>query len=401
VLSHREEAGVSRDGRAPRAPFGGFRFPWREGNGFELLNDGAQFYPRMLAAIEGARRYVLLEIYLFESGAVANRFIEAFRVAAARGVEVRLLLDDFGARGLRAPERARLAVKGIEVVYYNRLRCSKLLRNFARDHRKLLLVDGEVAFVGGAGITDEFDPPGRSAQRWREIMLEIRGPVVGDWLGLFNEVWRRHADDVTGFVPVPNGSLRDGMRARVTVTRAPRELEIPRALMKRVRGAKVRAWIMTAYFVPSRRLRRVLREAARRGVDVRVLVPGPITDHPAVRHAGRRYYTRLLASGVRIFEYQPRFLHGKAAFVDEWATLGSSNFDRWNLRWSLEANQEIEDARFAARVQAMFEADFADSVECRAERWAQRPWRERLRERFWGGVDRWLHRLGRGREDET
>jgi phosphatidylserine/phosphatidylglycerophosphate/cardiolipin synthase-like enzyme len=376
-----------------------YRFPWREGNRFELLHDGVAFYPRMLEVIAGARRSILLEMYLFESGTIADRFIEAFAAARGRGVTVRLLLDDYGALGLSRADRRRLKEGGVETVFYNRLRTGKLFANLARDHRKLLVVDGEVAFVGGAGITDEFDPPGHPERRWRETVIEIRGPVVNDWQALFGELWNRHA--ATPLVPpVPAGPpLPAGLAGRVTVVNAPREREIQRTLMKRIRAARRRVWIMTAYFVPSWHLQRALKRAARRGVDVRLVVPGPVSDHPAVRQSGRRYYARLLRAGARIFEYQPRFLHAKCALVDDWVSVGSSNFDRWNLRWNLEANQEIEDGGFAAAAAAMFEKDIRDTTECRYESWMRRPWAARARERFWGAVDRWLHRLGRGRQN--
>jgi phosphatidylserine/phosphatidylglycerophosphate/cardiolipin synthase-like enzyme len=156
-------------------------------------------------------------------------------------------------------------------------------------------------------------------------------------------------------------------------------------------------WFSTAYFVPSRSVLRALQRAAARGVDVRLLLPGPYTDHPAVRHAGRRFYGRLLRHGVRIHEYQPRFLHAKSVLCDHWVSIGSSNLDRWNLRWNLEANQEVDDAGFAAQVQAMFERDFADSLEIRYPEWHRRGLRERLREHLWGRVDMLLESLGRVR----
>jgi phosphatidylserine/phosphatidylglycerophosphate/cardiolipin synthase-like enzyme len=375
-----------------------YRFPWRDGNRFGLLVDGREFLPAMLDAIERARRYVLLELYLFESGAVAERFIEAFASCARRGVSVNLLLDDFGARGLRRDDRDRLRLAGVELVFYNPLRTGRLFANLARDHRKLLLVDGELAFVGGAGLTDEFDPPSRPEGRWRETVLRIEGPVVGDWQQLFGEIWNRNARTPLELPRPEIPAISHGARGRVTVARGPGSQEIQRDVIKRVRAASRRAWIMTAYFVPSWRLKRALKHAARRGVDVRLLLPGPISDHPGVRHAGRRFYARLLAAGVRIFEYQPRFLHAKAVLCDDWASLGSSNLDRWAMRWNLEANQEIADARFAAEVQAMFEADFREAIECQYARWLRRPWVARARERFWGRMDLFLHRLGRGRE---
>jgi cardiolipin synthase A/B len=373
-----------------------YRFPWRAGNRFELLIDGNRFYPRMLEAIDAARRYVLLEIYLVTSGTVMDRFIAALAKAAARGVAVHLLFDDFGARGLRAADRRRLTQTGARLVFYNPLFAGKLFRNLARNHRKLLLVDGEVAFVGGAGIDDVFDPPRRPQFRWRETMLRIEGPVVADWRELFALVWARHRGAALDLPPAP-GRRVGTARGQLNVNRGVRREEVKRALLRHVHRARRRVWIATAYFVPSRRILRALREAAGRGADVRLLLPGPHTDHPGVRQAGRRFYAGLLRAGVRIFEYQPRMLHAKVSLCDHWVSIGSSNLDRWNLRWNLEANQSVRDAGFAARVQAMFEDDFAESIEWTYEQWLARPWYERASEKFWGWVDQWLNRVGRGR----
>lgn len=372
-----------------------FRFGWREGNRFELLIDGVNFYPAMLSAINAARRHVLLEMYLAESGAVADRFIAALADATARGVAVKLLLDGFGAFGLSTADRARLTEAGVELRLYNPLSASKGVHNLARDHRKLLLVDDAIAFAGGAGITDAFDPPEQPHARWRETMIAIRGPVLADWHALFSEVWRRAGGTLApAATPAP---LPGGMRGRVEVTNAPRRHDITRALLKYVAAARERVWIATAYFIPPWRLRRALRAAARRGVDVRLLLPGPHTDHPGVRHAGRRFYGRLLINGVRIFEYQPRFLHSKAALCDQWVSIGSSNFDRWNGRWNLEANQAIDDAGFAAAARAMFERDFAAATEWHYAQWRARPWAMRLREYGWGRLDYWLDAVLRDR----
>ncbi|HEX9626158.1 MAG TPA: phospholipase D-like domain-containing protein [Acidiferrobacterales bacterium] len=373
-----------------------YRFPWRAGNRFELLIDGNRFYPRMLEAIGAARHYLLLEIYLVESGAVMDRFIAALSAAATRGVEVNMLFDDFGARALRAADRRRLTETGARLVFYNPLFPGKLFRNLARNHRKLLLVDGEVAFVGGAGISDVFDPPRHPLSRWRETMLRIEGPVVADWRELFALVWARHGGPALDLSPAP--ARRAGnARGQVNVNRGVRREEVKRALIRYVHRARRRVWIATAYFVPSRRILRALRQAAGRGADVRLLLPGPHTDHPGVRQAGRRYYAGLLRAGVRIFEYQPRMLHAKVNLCDHWASIGSSNLDRWNLRWNLEANQSVRDAAFADSVRAMFEDDFADCIEWTYEKWRARPWYERASEQFWGWIDQWLNRLGRGR----
>lgn len=372
-----------------------YLFPWRPGNRFELLVDGQRFFPRMLAAIDGARHHVLFEIYLFQSGAVANRFIDALTRAAHRGVMVKLLLDGFGAFGLAKQDRDTLVKGGVDLRFYNPIHYRKLLRNMFRDHRKLLVIDGEQAFVGGAGITDDFDSPAHPERSWRENALHIEGPLVADWQEAFTRAWNRHAPQRLALA-APVAAVADpGMCGRVALTSALARQDIKRSLYNRVRHAQQRVWVSTAYFVPSRKVRRALKLAARRGVDVRLLLPGPYTDHPAVRHAGRRFYTGLLGAGARVFEYRPRFLHAKTALCDDWVSLGSSNLDRWNLRWNLEANQEVDDATFAAATRAMFEADFHDSDEFHFEAWRCRPWHQRLREHLWGRVDLWLEGLSR------
>ena len=374
-----------------------FQFPWRRANAFELLVDGKAYFPRMLDAIHRAQRYVLLEIYLFESGAVANRFIATLIAAAARGVQIKLLVDAFGAAKLQAEDRQRLRASGVELQFYNPLRLRKWLGNMFRDHRKLLIVDGELAFVSGTGITDDFDNPREPARSWRETTLQISGPVLTDWQELFVSSWNRQAFRKLS-LPTPVLRLESqDMRGRVATASALHIQDIRRSLYRRVHNAKQRVWMCTAYFVPSHKLLHALRQAAQQGADVRLLVPGPISDHPGVRHAGRRFYSRLMRHGVRIFEYQPRFLHAKTLLCDDWVSIGSSNFDRWNLRWNREANQEVDDARFAKAVRGMLENDLANSIEIDRGRWRRRRWITRLREHLWGRVDLWLDNIGRRR----
>ncbi len=376
------------------------RYPWRRHNRLQLLKDGDVFFPRMLAAIDVARHYAMLEMYLFESGRVADRFIGALIGAARRNVKVYLLLDHFGSLGLTRHDRLRLSQAGVVTLFYNPLNLGKLFNNFARDHRKLLLVDGRNAFVGGVGITDNFDPVDHPAKRWRETMVEMQGPVVADWQELFVSLWNQYADaPMTPLVSAPPWFER-GARARVTLSAGPLRQESKRMLLRNLRAARQRAWLSTAYFLPGWSVLRALRAAARRGVDVRLLLPGPLTDHPGVRQAGRRYYARLLRNGVRIFEYQPRVLHSKVSLCDRHATIGSSNHDRWNQRWNLEANLLVEDAVFVDQVRALFEADFRDCIELGYASWAQRPVLLRVWEWILARVDLWLHALGSGRRGD-
>lgn len=370
--------------------------PWRYGNRFRLLEDGERFFPRMLEAIDAAREYVLLEMYLVESGSVADRFVDALSRAASRGVRVAVVLDGFGSLGLRAADRARLTESGVELRFYNALGLGKRLRNLMRDHRKLLLVDGQVAFVGGAGLTDDFHRDGQPDETWRELMVEIEGPVVEDWQRAFDDVWRRAG----GRPDWPQRSARafpDGAAGRVVLSDGWHRSPLADSVAHRLRTARERAWVMSAYFVPSRRFRKLLRRAAYRGVDVRVLVPGPRTDHPAVRRAARRFYGKLLRNGVRIFEYQPRVLHGKMVICDDWVSIGSSNLDRWGFEWNLEANQEIEHRPFANLAAHAFVRDCREAEELDPRTWHRRGRMERLRERIAGAIDRVLQRWRRPR----
>jgi phosphatidylserine/phosphatidylglycerophosphate/cardiolipin synthase-like enzyme len=371
--------------------------PWRPGNHCRLLNDGPEFFRQMLAAVEAAQSYVLLEMYLVESGFVATRFIDTLVAAAARGVTVLALFDGFGALGLHAEDRARLVEGGVQLSFFNVLGWRKRLANLLRDHRKLLLVDGEVAYVGGAGLTDEFASVERGGEGWRDVMIEVRGPVVADWQALFDATWRTACGRPA---PGPRRTAEprpDGVRGRVTTSAGWHRAAIATSIVQRIDTAAERAWIMSAYFVPSRRLRKALRRAARRGVDVRLLVPGPLTDHPLVRYAARRFYGKMLWNRVRIFEFQPRVLHAKMVVCDDWVSVGSSNLDRWSFKWNLEANQEIEDPVFADLAANVFERDCAQSVELNREAWRHRGRIERLRERFAGMLDRALERWPRPR----
>jgi phosphatidylserine/phosphatidylglycerophosphate/cardiolipin synthase-like enzyme len=316
----------------------------------------------MLEAIEDSQHYVLAEFYLAASGRIATRFIEAFARAASRGVKVYVLLDGFGARGLGEAERARLRASGCALVLFNAISWRGFPRQFVRDHRKLLLIDGQVGFTGGVGLMDAFDPAEDAQPPWHDCIVEIAGPVLEDWQSLFAKTWRRSARQPLGLPRLQCAPLLPGERGRLAASAGVETKDLGHAVLARVRKARVRVWIATAYFWPSQRLRRALRQAAQRGLDVRLVLTGAHTDAPALRSVSRLFYARLLASGVVIYEYQPGFLHTKVVLADDWVSIGSCNLDRWGILWNLEANQEVASHAFARAVEQTLERALSFSI---------------------------------------
>jgi len=370
-------------------------YPWRTDNGFELLVDGPQFFPRMFACIDRAQRQVELELYLVESGACVDQMVQTLCAAAARGVQVRCLFDGFGSSALSAVDRERLVQAGIELRFYNPIKIWRWQRNLYRDHRKLLLVDGAVAFVGGTGVTDAFWTPGEPTSAWHEVMVEITGPLVQDWQTLFEQQWAANPQNRAWlpFSPGPRPRLPvlpvgGAGLGRVAYANAMQHSDIVQSLVRALNSAQRRIWLATPYFLPSWKVRRSLRKAAQRGVDVQLLLTGRQTDNPPVRFAGQRYYPKLLRAGVKIFEYQPCFLHLKMVLVDDWTSIGSCNFDHWNLRFNLEANLEAVEPPLTEAVVQSFLNDFGQSREITMDLWKSRPLWKRMQQRLWGWLDR-------------
>ncbi|WP_397451505.1 phosphatidylserine/phosphatidylglycerophosphate/cardiolipin synthase family protein [Pseudomonas sp. NA-150] len=370
-------------------------FPWRADSQFKLLIDGPAFFPRMIAAIEQAQQQIELELYLVEAGACADVVVQALVNAAQRGVIVRCLFDDYGAQAFTLSLRKRLTDAGVILRFYNRVHWRRGVRNLYRDHRKLLLVDKQLAVVGGTGVTDEFWHPQNNTSDWHEVMVEISGPLVIDWQALFDRQF--HANErPTAWRPAHNFGLPRLPKApiagegygRVAYADAQQHRDILRSLVRGLNSAQQRIWLATPYFLPTWSVRRSLRRAVARGVDVRLLLTGPRTDHPSVRYAGHRYYPRLLKAGVEIFEYQPCFLHLKMVLIDDWVSIGSCNFDHWNLRFNLEANLEALDSGLTRDVVASFEKDFALSTSVSLADWQARPVWRRVQQRLWGWIDR-------------
>jgi len=361
------------------------KFPWRIGNHINFYIDGKQFFPAMLKAINSAKKNVLMEMYLFESGIEADKFITAFIDAAKRGVTVQLLVDGYGGKGLSKNNREQLTKSGVQLVFFNPLSLKKLKKNLRRTHRKYLIIDATSVFVGGEGLTDDF--VGQSA--WRETVAEIQGSVVADWYELFKNNFQEWSNTIVPEMPDLQ-NYNNNEQARLTYTKGGNKLEIKRVLLNRINNCQESIWFSSAYFIPSRKIRKALIRAAVKGKDVRLLLPGPKIDHPSVRYASRAYYTKLLRSGVRVFEYQERFIHAKTIIIDDWFTIGSANIDRWNFRWNLEANIEVKEAESIQQLRQIMIEDFSNSEEIHYKLWINRSRIQRIREWIWRKVDIFL-----------
>ena len=357
-----------------------------EGNHIWLLRNGASAFPSMLEAIEGAKRQVLLEMYWFASDGIGRKFARALADAAARGVEVALIYDSLGSWESDFGMFEELAKAGVKVLEFNpvmpwhkRFRLAKLTR---RDHRKILVVDGEIGFTGGINIADQWQPYDQDGHGWRDDMARLEGPVVAGLSGIFLRNWRRETDVPLAVEPAA-GPPRQSSPQKVRVLGedfARHRREIVRAYLKNLYRAERRVWIANSYFVPDRMVVRALKRAARRGANVRVLVPG-VSDVEIVRHASRAVWGGLMRHGVRVFEWQRNVLHAKTAVIDgHWSTIGTFNMDARSLRSNLEVNVAVSDEGFAAVMEQSFERDLEDSREVDSHEFLFRPLGDRLLE---------------------
>jgi len=363
--------------------------PFVGGNEVVLHRDGAEAYPAMLAAIGEAREQVLLEMYWFDSDRAGRRFADALAAAAARGVEVAVLYDAVGSFGADRAMFDDLRRAGAHVLEFGpvapwrrRFRLERLTR---RDHRKILVVDGEVGFTGGCNLANAWLAVDDGGSGWRDDMVSVRGPavrgLVRSVLGTWRQVGGPPLARLRSSEPSP-GPVTGGMRVRVLAEASflQARREISRAYLRELEGARERAWIRNAYFVPDRAVRRALGRAAARGVDVRVLMPGE-SDVEIVRHASRATWGYLLRGGVRLFEWQPGILHAKSAVIDgRWSTIGTFNLDYLSLRSNLELNVSVDDEAFGATMEASFLRDLEHSTEVDRATFRYRPLGERLLE---------------------
>lgn len=351
------------------------------GNRVEILTDGRTFYPAMLEAIRGARETVNMECYIFKKGEIGEQFIAALCERARAGVRVTLVMDAIGSFGAFRGSSQRLTEAGVRVAAYQSFTWYRFSRLNNRTHRELLVVDGETAFVGGAGVADWWATALDDKPAWRDMMARIEGPVVADVQGVIAENWMECCGEIlTGPETYKKGSAVGDVAAFAIKSSPADRSTASRALFQTlVEGATASVHIATPYFLPDKAFREAIQRTSARGVAMTVIVPGVNTDQRWVRLASRRMYGQILSAGVRIFEYDAGMTHVKALLVDDlWAVIGTTNIDNRSFELNDEVNVAMRDRGVTARIAADFERDRQRGREVTLDAWRRRPLWEKL-----------------------
>ncbi len=393
-LRHRREQGQGYELRGEAIEVGSDAFlratealtmaPVTHGNAIELFINGDEIFPAMLETMAGAQRSLNFLSYLYWSGDIAGRIADALCERAQAGVQVNVLLDAVGSakmdRGLvRAMEAA-----GVTFAYFRPPKPYAIRRLNNRTHRKLLIADGEIGMTGGVGIADQWTGHAQDPDHWRDTHVRVRGPVVRGLQGAFAENWLEATGDVLvgpDHLPALERVCDDGAMQVVRSTAEVGDTNVEALYFLAIACARTTLHLTSAYFAPRPAFVEALTEAAQRGVDVRVLVPGPHTDKELVRQAGRSVYEQLLGGGVRIYEFCPTMIHAKTLTIDgRWSSVGSVNFDNRSFQLQDEATLCVCSSEFTGRLDAQFERDLARSSEIDLARWNRRSLRARAGE---------------------
>lgn len=358
--------------------YSGARARWRGACQVEVLRDGGETFPAQLSAIAAAQRSVCLEIYIFEDDDIGRRFMDALCERAGAGVKVRLLFDAVGSFGLPQEALQRMRQAGVEIVEFHPIAPWRKRWNLShRDHRKILVVDDEIAFVGGLNIGMEYAPAAEGGGGWHDLHCSLRGPIVLDLARCFRRNWINNGG--ADYPAVPRAETVEAP-AELTFTRMidnelrKRRRAIRRAYLDVIHASQHQVLIKNAYFLPDRELRHALGRAVARGVDVVAIVPGT-SDVRLVEWAGLYVYRRITKLGVRVMRWNGAMMHAKTAVIDGvWATIGSYNLDARSLRYNLEITVEMIDPHLGAEATRRFREDEATCTPFTEDVWRALPW---------------------------
>ena len=348
----------------------------------QVINEGAGIYDAQIAAIRESKGSVHLEAYIFHPGVSADAILQALCERARAGVQVRLIIDAIGSLRTARNYFAALEAAGGRVYRYHSLRWHLFLRWNSRTHRNILVVDGEVAFIGGAGVADHWSRSDPAP--WRDCVVRVSGPIVGGLQAVFAENWLECAGELLvgarSFPPIGSGDrdFAEGMAVGSTPT-AGRSTRARMLVQFLLASARQSIDLSSPYFVPDEGIRRELLAAQARGVRIRIVSGGPYSDHGLVRRAGRRRFGPLLESGIEIREYATHMLHAKTLVIDgRWCLLGSTNIDNRSFGLNDEVNLLVLSAGLGTELERQFDRDLAASTTLDLVQWRRRSWGERI-----------------------
>lgn len=363
------------------------------GNRVSLLPHGGDFFPALLQAVFAAKTSICAEFYLIRDDTTGRAFAEALADAVSRGVRVSLVYDYIGCIDTPASYFRRLESDGVRCLPFNRPAFKRLHWLDIRNHRKVAIIDGETAFLGGLNIGDEYAGYGENTKRWRDVGLRLDGPAVGELRKIFRLTWETEGGNPADLPPEPESTPEAvGGDDVMIVNGTPHHNRslIRSAFRMAMAGASDEIRIITPYFVPGPRVVRSLLRASRRGVKIQIILPS-VSDVPIVKLASRAYLTPLLKAGIEIYERQGTILHAKVMLIDDcWVTLGSANFDYRSFHRNYEVNVIVDSQEFASQVERMFADDLSKSRRVIFSEYEKRGWFERFLERLCDPISRFL-----------
>ena len=355
--------------------------PIIEGNKVEVLLNGDQIFPAMLDAIRGAQHTITFETYIYWSETIGKEFSDALIERARAGVMVHVMLDFMGSMKMDLAVIDAMKQAGVHVQRYHKPVWWKFTRLNNRTHRKLLIVDGKTGFTGGVGIADQWRGNAQDDKHWRDTHFRVQGPVVGQMQAVFNDNWTKATGQVLDgphyFPALEKAGSHDAQMFSSSPTGGSGSMHLMYLIA--INAARHTLYLSASYFVPDELAINALVAAKKRGVDVRIITPGPDIDSDVVRAASRELWGDLLRAGIKIAEYQPTMYHVKALIVDSMmVSVGSTNFDNRSFSINDEANLNIMDREFAKQQADIFDADWARAKPITLQAWENRPWTDKL-----------------------
>jgi cardiolipin synthase len=365
--------------------------PLKQAGSIEILNNGDAFLKSFLADIDAAKSSIDVMVYIWTDGKMSDQVLEHLNQKLKQGVQVRIIIDSYGSSS-NTPDKQFKASRGLgaKITTFHSLTIAPwdFLKNQIRNHRRAIIIDGNIGYTGGMTVSDPWLGDARGPKEYRDMMFRATGPLAHDLQGVFGELWTSMTGEIlAGDAIYPEAAASPEKRGLTYVPLArvpsPDSLALQKLVLLSLKGAGQKIYVTTPYFLPDASLREALINKAKDGLDVRVLVPNSLNDSQSVRYASQDSYQELLSGGVKIYEYQPAFIHTKSIIVDgTWSVVGSANMDNRSRKLNQEVVLGLSDKGFGAAMESTFLGDLAHAEEIRPAEWTKRGVWQRIREKF-------------------